>query len=395
MTIGIDIRSLLEGRHTGVEEYTLNLLRFLFGVAHFSARHNEYLLFSSGGKKSKIKNQKSKIQLKIINYKNISLKHFPISNRVLNLSFKCFGRPRLDKLLNGVDIFWAPNINLIPTTSKCRKIVTFHDLSFERHPEFFSLKRRLWHQFINPAKLAQEADKIITVSESTRQDLIDIYRVEPEKIKVVYSGVGKKFKVQSSKLKVKKIKKKYHLPEEFILYLGTIEPRKNLVGLIRAYEVLMRKFLVPNSKFLIPKLVIAGTKGWLYENILKTAHQSKYSKDIIFTGFIEDKDKPELYNLATIFVYPSFYEGFGFPPLEAMASGVPTITSNCSSLPEIVGDAAIMVDPYKPDELAWAMEMILTDEKLRQKLSQKGIEQARKFSWEKCARETLTVLQSV
>jgi len=128
---------------------------------------------------------------------------------------------------------------------------------------------------------------------------------------------------------------------------------------------------------------------------LKTAHQSKYSKDIIFTGFIEDKDKPELYNLATLFVYPSFYEGFGFPPLEAMASGVPTITSNCSSLPEIVGDAAIMVDPYKPDELAWAMEMILTDEKLHQRLSRKGVEQAKKFSWDKCAESTLRVLTKI
>jgi len=214
MKIGIDIRALLEGRHTGVEEYTINLLRFLFEID----RENEYLLFSSGRKKLKVKSEKLKV----------STKHFPISNRVLNLSFKCFGRPQLDKLLNRIDVFWAPNINLIPTTSKCRKIVTFHDLSFERHPEFFSLKRRLWHQFINPAKLAQEAGAIITVSESTRQDLIDIYRVEPEKIKVVYSGVGKKFKVlpissrildkvgKSSKFKVKKIKKKYHLPEEFI-----------------------------------------------------------------------------------------------------------------------------------------------------------------------------------
>lgn len=386
MRIGIDIRALLEGRHTGVEEYTINLLRRLF----MEDSRNEYLLFISGKKKLKVKpclpagrSQKLKV----------SMKYFPVSNRLLNLSFKSFGRPYLDKLLSGVDVFWAPNINLVPTTRDCKKIITFHDLSFERHPEFFSLKRRLWHKFINPKKLAQEAGVIIAVSQSSKQDLIDLYNVNPQKIKVIYSGVGEQFQPLLEKnSQFDRVKEKYNLPEKFILYLGTIEPRKNLIGLIKAYEILMKKFLIPNSRFLIPKLVIAGTKGWLYENIFGKAIHSKYSKDIIFTGFVEDKDKPFLYNLATLFVYPSFYEGFGFPPLEAMACGLPSITSNVSSLPEIAGDAAIMVDPYKPDELARAIEMILTDKKLRQRLSEKGMEQAKKFSWEKCAESTLHVL---
>ena len=373
MRVGIDIRALLEGRRTGVEEYTTNLLRHLFKID----KNNRYLLFSSGRKATNSIRQ-------IAN--SATRKHLPISNRLLNLSFKMFSRPLIDKLLNGVDVFWTPNINLVPTKKSCKKIVTFHDLSFKRYPEFFSLKRQLWHKFINPRKLAQEADTIIAVSESTKQDLVELYKIKPTKINVVYSGVDKRFKPQVSDLSFKEIRQKYNLPDKFILYLGTIEPRKNLIGLIKGYEIF--KARCENA----PELVIAGTKGWLYEDIFKTAQQSKYSKDIIFTGFIEDEDKPDLYNLASLFVYPSFYEGFGFPPLEAMACGVPTVTSNVSSLPEIVGQAGIMVDPYKPEELASAMEMILTDEKLRQRLSQKGIEQAKKFSWEKCAENTFRIL---
>ncbi len=411
MRIGIDIRALLEGRHTGVEEYTINLLRRLFMMGD---SRNKYLLFISGQKSSKLKSSilrssaiaedgqislrrqsygasATKPYLKTQNYENILLEHLRVPNRLLNLSFKVFSRPHLDKLLSGVNVFWAPNINLVPTSKGCKKVVTFHDLSFVRYPEFFSLKRRLWHKFINPRKLAQEADRIIAVSESTKQDLVELYKIKPEKINIVYSGIGKKFKVKSSKLKVQKIKKKYRLPDKFILFLGTIEPRKNLIGLIRAYELLRGKtHKLTNSQ--IHKLIIAGTKGWLYEDIFKIARQSKYSKDIIFTGFIEDEDKPYLYNLASLFVYPSFYEGFGFPPLEAMACGLPTITSNVSSLPEIVGDAGIMVDPYKPGELALAMEMILSDGELRQRLSEKGIEQAKKFSWKESAKSTLNTL---
>ena len=203
----------------------------------------------------------------------------------------------------------------------------------------------------------------------------------PEKIKVIYSGINDKFKPIKSN---NQIRQKYNLPDEFILYFGTIEPRKNLIGLIKAFELIRHRHKI--------KLVIAGTKGWLYKNIFKSAQNSKYNKDIIFTGFVEEDDKPYLYNLASVFVYPSFFEGFGFPPLEAMACGIPTIVSHNSSLPEVVGAGAVMIDPYNIDELAWAMEIALTDEKVRAYLMQKGIEQAKKFSWQKCAQETLKVI---
>ena len=230
----------------------------------------------------------------------------------------------------------------------------------------------------------QKADKIIAVSESTKSDLINLYKINPDKIEVIYSGVGKQFsQIKNNQKKIKLILRKYNLPHEFILYFGTIEPRKNLIGLIKAFEVLKDKNC---------KLVIAGTKGWLYKDILKTAKESKKRKDIIFTGFIEESDKPYLYNLSKIFVYPSFFEGFGFPPLEAMACGIPTIVSSNSSLPEVVGNAALMINPMNIDELAWAMDILLSDENLRKKLIKDGLKQAQKFSWQKCAQKTLDIL---
>ena len=402
MKIAIDIRPLLEEKHTGVQEYLTGLLGQFLKLD----RKNEYIFFYSVQKK--IKNQKSKIKniIQSMSSRTIEdskIKHIQIPNKFLNISLKFFNRPYLDKLVGGVDVFFTPNMNFVPVSKNCRKVITFHDLSFERHPDFFSLKRRLWHKFINPKKQAKTANAIIAVSQSTKDDLVELYKIQPEKIKVIYSGINKqsqkpKAESRNYKSKIKSIQNKYHLPEKFILYLGTIEPRKNIVGLIKAFELLKSNFPknLPNplykkgnNKY---KLVIAGPKGWLYKDVFDSMRKSKYKKDIIFTGFIDQKDKQYFYELAELFVYPSFYEGFGFPPLEAMAQGAPAITSNISSLPEAIGDAAIMIDPYNINEIAQAMEMVLTDEALREKLKEKGIKQVEKFSWQKCARETLEIL---
>jgi len=177
------------------------------------------------------------------------------------------------------------------------------------------------------------------------------------------------------------------LPEKFILYFGTLEPRKNLVGLIKAYEILRQKYKIDDYK-----LVIAGSPGWLDKKIFFAAKKSPYSSDIKFTGFVAAEDKVYLYNLATLFVYPSFFEGFGFPPLEAMACGVPVICSNTSSFPEIASQASLLADPYNFSEIAWAMNEILSDHNLVQDLISKGIKSVKKFSWDRCARETLDFL---
>jgi len=393
MIIGIDIRMLARGTRSGIEEYTINLLSNMISLNN----NIEYKLFYNGYKKIKL-------EYDLLKLPNVQLKEFKIPNRLLDASFQFLNYPKIDKMLEKIDVFFSPHIFSSSVSKKCKTITTFHDLSFENYPEFYSAGKNYWHFSMNPKKQAQKADKIIAVSRSTKDDLVKIYGIKPEKIKVIYSGIRLESGIHNAsqghvlnfsaqggpalgwESEVLKVKKKYNLPEKYILYLGTLEPRKNIIGLIKAFEILNSRFKIPDSKF---QLVIAGSKGWLYEDIFKAVKNSPAKDNIIFTGFIDDKDKPALYSLADLFVYPSFYEGFGFPPLEAMTAGTPVITSNFSSLPEAVGDAAIMINPYNLDELAKAMEIVLSDEKLRNILIERGYERVKNFSWEKCAKETL------
>jgi len=377
MTIGIDIRCLAQGKHTGVEEYTVNLLNSLFGFD----KDNEYRLFYNSYKAS------PEIISGFLKYKNVKLCRFRYPNKVLNSYFRFLKYPKIDKMIGDVDVFFSPNIIFSSLSRNCRRIVTFHDLSFERYPEFFSRKRRLWHKTVTPSRLAKKADEIIAVSDSTKQDLVQLYNIDPKKIKVIYSGIEERFSPVENKEELRRVRKKYNLPEKFILFLGTLEPRKNIEGLILAFDKLKQ------SKNL--NLVIAGSKGWLYENIYKTAQKVNSSDNIKFIGYIDPEGKPALYSLAKLFVYPSFWEGFGFPPLEAMACGTPVITSNVSSLPEVIGEAGLLVDPYNINEIAEAMNQVLQGESLRTNLQKKGIERAREFSWGKTAKETLKVFREL
>jgi glycosyltransferase involved in cell wall biosynthesis len=263
----------------------------------------------------------------------------------------------------------------------CKNIITFHDLAFSHYSHFYSLKRRLWHKVVNPRKLARKNDLIIAVSEATKDDLISTYNILENKIKVIYSGLDENLKICYDQSKLEETRKKYNLPQDFILSLGSIEPRKNIVGLISAYEKLRNKNKINN------KLVIAGEKAWCYKEIFKVWEKSKYKDDIIFPGFIEEEDKIYLYNLSKLFVYPSFYEGFGFPALEAMACGVPVVTSFVSSLPEVCSDAALLIDPYNIDDLALGVYNGIVDKKLRENLIKKGLERAGEFKWDNCAKE--------
>lgn len=380
MTIGVDIRVLTRGTRTGIEEYTLNLLSRLL----YLGQNIQFKLFYNAF-------NKIKLNYDWLALPNVELREFRLPNRLIfDPLAKFIKLPKIDKLLGGADVFFAPHFLLSPVSENCRKIITFHDLSFEYFSEFLPWRKRLWHNFLNPPQRAREADGIIAVSYSTKEDLIDIYGLRADKIKVIHSGVGKEFnKISNIKYKKLKIKEKYNLPEKFILYFGTIEPRKNIIGLLRAYEILRQEYRINDFK-----LVIAGRRGWLDKEIFSVAKKSLYRQDIIFTDFVEAEDKVYLYNLASLFVYPSFFEGFGFPPLEAMACGVPVVCSNTSSFSEVVGDAALMVDPYNFGEIAWAVSEVLKDSRLQEDLVKKGLEQTKKFSWDKCARETSNFLIS-
>jgi glycosyltransferase involved in cell wall biosynthesis len=232
----------------------------------------------------------------------------------------------------------------------------------------------------------KKADIIIAVSYSTKRDIINYFEIKEEKIKVVYPGVESRFRPIRN---IKEYRLRNNLPSKMILNVGTLEPRKNVVTLIKAFKKL-RKLGFKNYK-----LVIAGDKGWLYKPIFDEIKSSGLQKEVLFLGCVKDEDLPILYNCADVFVYPSFYEGFGFPPLEAMACGIPVITSNTSSLPEVVDNAGIMVDPDDVNSLCNAMYNVLKDKELWHQMSKKGLERAKLFSWKETAKKILEIYDEV
>jgi glycosyltransferase involved in cell wall biosynthesis len=297
--------------------------------------------------------------------------------------FKIFS---LDKLLGGVDIFLIPNFLFFNLSKNAKRILIVHDLSFEIYPEFFTGKSRLWHYLINPKKICQQADIIIAISENTKEDIINLYDIDPEKIKVIHQGLNEIFLNQISDEEKKSAIRKYNLPKNYIFYLGNLEPRKNVTSLIAAFEKINDLNL---------HLVIAGGSAWKYKKIYNLARQSKAKDRIKFLGYIDHKDKPALYSLAKIFVYPSIYEGFGLPPLEAMACGTPVITSHNSSLVEVVGPAGLLIDPNNINDLTQAIQSLLTDPKLLNQLKDRGSNQVKKFNWPKAAQNILNIITNL
>jgi glycosyltransferase involved in cell wall biosynthesis len=255
--------------------------------------------------------------------------------------------------------------------------VTAHDLSFELFAETFSWKQRLWHYFVNFRGLSKRAASIIAVSESTKADIVNTYGTPSHKIQVIPSGYDKRCQmIDRNNEDLILVQKRYKLPFKYILSFATFEPRKNLISVIEAYEEFMLQN--PESPY---HLVLAGSPGWERRALYQRIRSSLVHARIHLIGFVQDPDKPAVYNLASAFVYPSVYEGFGFPPLEAMACGVPVIVSHSSSLPELVGDAGILIDPYRPQEIFDALEAILKETELADVLRTRGLERAVRYSW--------------
>src|SRR3989344_406144 len=378
MTIGIDIRVLASGAKSGVEEYTENLLAYLLPLN----KNIKFKLFHSS-----LKNDLKKYEL--MKLPNVEIFNFRFPNKLLFGLARLFNRPHVDRLIGGVDVFFSPHFLLAPLSSDCRRITTIHDLSYIRFKEFFSWRRNLWHRFqTRPLNKINLTDKIIAVSQSTKQDLVEKYDFSSGNVGVIYSGISDStFRPQEEELEL--FKKENNLPDKFVLFLAKLEPRKNIIGLIRAFNLLKS-----SDGFDDLHLVIAGSQGWLYKNIYREAEASQYKNNIIFKNYIKDEDRKFYYSLASVFVYPSFFEGFGFPPLEAMACGTPVVTSFNSSLSEVVGDGAILVDPHNAVDISNAIKYILSDTSLRNLLIKKGLERSAYFTWDKCAERTLKALNN-
>jgi len=267
-------------------------------------------------------------------------------------------------------------------------IVTVFDLSFMRYPQLFNASNRIYLTWA-VRQSARRADRVIVISESTKRDLAQMFGAREDKIVVVYCGADPSFAPSQDKIKINQFRQERNLPEKMILHVGTIEPRKNIPRLIRAFARAKRAAHLPH------RLVLVGARGWKYSEVDSVIEQEQIASDVIFAGYVPQDELPLWYQAADLFTYPSLYEGFGLPPLAAMASGVPVITSNASSLPEVVGDAALQVSPDDEPALADAIVRAATDKSLREQMIERGIQQSKKFSWERAGRETVALYRTV
>lgn len=377
MKIAIDLRSLQSGSISGVENYTINLLGALLQMD----KKNEYKLFYNSFSES-LDDTDIGRNFRFVNSQIVKTGY---PNRLLNLGLMA-RMLTMEKILGDFDVLFMPNLNQFNISPNAKLAITVHDLSPVVTPEFYDLKRTLWHKFLNYRRAFQRANVIFAVSEYTKRDLVKIFHTNPEKIKVVYPGIDDKFfNINISNSRLREARNKYGLPGEFFLFLNTVEPRKNLNNLLAAFADLGSR----------ADLVIVGRKGWKHRAIFREIQNSPKSAKIKYIGYVDERDKPAIIKLGKALVYPSFYEGFGFQPLEAMAVGTPAIVSQVTSLPEVVGDAALLVNPYNIDDIRKAMDLLSSDEGLRNLLITKGQQRVKQYSWQNTAAKILNELNKL
>jgi len=369
MVIGINATAAIKQPRMGVEEYCYHLIRHLTMLPE--AREHRFLLYLPPIALAK---------------GDLSIFDFPLPEnfeiKILNWFLPMWTQLRLasEILVHKPDILFIP-VHILPKIHPENSVVTIHGLEYEYFPEYYPLWFRNYLR-LSTKYAIRHARKIIAVSENTKRDLVKLYYADESKVEVVHHGT--EFKTQNAKLKT--ITQNLKPEKPYLLYIGRVELKKNILGILDAYKILKEKYKIPHE------LVLAGTPGFGYDEISFKIKNLKFK--IKELGYVSEDEKWQLLTGTDVFVFPSFYEGFGMPILEAQAAGVPVVASNTSSIPEITNNSALLVEPKNPEQIAQAVYKMIDDKTLRDKLIELGFDNVKRFSWEKCARETLRIITS-
>ncbi len=375
MLVGIDASRAFQKKRTGIEEYSYQVIKHLRDYL----QNEEVVLYCNPEV-----NTKPDFEL-------------PANWRMKNIRAPFFWtqfRLSVELLLHPVDVLFVP-AHVVPLAHPKNTAVTIHGLEFEFCPEAYSFFDRLYMRW-SIRRSCRWARRIIAVSENTKKDLMQLYKVPEEKMQVIYEGIS--FKAppanQGSTFSFPDFSsgnssRSNLLGAKYLLFVGRLEERKNICGIIEAFEILKEKYKVPH------KLVLAGKFGHGEDKIKNQISKIKNKEDVIFTGYVSDEEKFELMKNADVFLFPTFYEGFGLPILEAQSVGTPVVTSNVSSMPEVVRDSAVLVDPKDASDIAEAVRKLISDEAHKNDIIEKGLMNVKRFSWEKCAKEIASVLNNL
>ena len=380
MRILVDCRHLHEKSVSGVGEYTIQLLHALF---KFSNEH-QFVLLTTGKTKPDLLGLFRERSSSTFTFPSfVTHRHISISNKLLNLKFLFLKSPSINWLVpDEIDLIFMPNLNITILPKDIPTILTIHDLSWKFFPEFYSWKMRLWHRVIRVEKLIEASRTIITPSESTKRDVERVFRKSSDDVIAIPHGVDSTFH-PNMEARDHGVRSKLKLPKRFALFVGTIEPRKNVLSIIEGMKLYREKTHDDLPLFLV------GKWGWKSHAIRRRMWRRDVCDWVHTLDYVNAIDRPTIYRSASVLVWPSFYEGFGLPVLEAMACGLPVITSQTSSMPELTGTAAVHVDPFNAQDIADAIRGVMQSKPLQEQLHCTGIERAKKFAWTETAKEYL------
>jgi len=380
LTIGIDASRAARARRTGTETYALELIK---GLAKLTAPQRRLRLYTPHPPQHSDWPAAPHVETRTIPWPRLWTH--------LRLSAELWRHPP--------DLLFVP-AHVLPLICPVPALVTVHDLGYIHYPAAHRPFDRRYLDWTT-RRHTRLARHILADSQATKDDLVNIYRADPQRVSVVYLGRDESLAPITNPELIRQTKAKYNITaDDYLLYLGTLHPRKNLVRLVEAFQGVLPQLAQQKSSTAqadrpAPQLVIAGQKGWLYNEIFGRVQALGLENKVVFTGFVANADKPALLSGALAYLFPSLFEGFGLPVLEAMACGTPVLTSNVSSLPEVAGDAALLVDPHHVDEIAGGIAQLATNATLRHRLVERGFAQLQKFSWGRAAEQVMEILEQM